>query len=228
MAHIKTSGIIGEITGTLGATVFARTRSGLLARQAPSHAPRSSQATIARHARLSEVNVAWSSLSDAERAAWVTAAKTFLTTNPLGLQRNPTARALFFHVNLFAGYPPGLTVTTLQATWPISPPPYIRLRAQAGAKVEWYFPAGLDYVGIRGCLWGSRPYTTNPITHFKRWTLLRIYVDWYVGVWTDITADWQSALGPLTAGEQIALKAQWARTNHLQTQALQATAVVTA
>lgn len=223
MAHITTSGIIGEVTGTLGTVVFARTPSGLLLRNAPSRAPRSSPTTLQRRARVAEVAAAWTALTDAQVAAWVTAAKTITVTNRLSLTRNPTARALFFRVNLSRAYDPGTICTALLS------PQIIQTGQTPVLYLDWISRLMYNIVGswtitaTTALLWGARTLSKQPPKYIRSWTWLDHNPFPLPGYDQNITTLFVSRLGTPQPAEYIALKIRGHKDGHLPSLPLVAT-----
>lgn len=86
MAKIKLGPIVGQISGSIAATVFARNRAGWYARTRAIPTNPNTDAQQAIRGLFSTVSQAWAALSAAQRAAWENWAAQNLITDVLGDQ----------------------------------------------------------------------------------------------------------------------------------------------
>ena len=125
MAIVRTSAIVGAISGALGDSVFRNGRAGLISAKRPAIRARASAAQMLQRAALQQLHGAWNNMSNDQRAAWAAAARSISWPNRLGVSRSPSAWNLFVTVNLtFWGGPyPSYSTAITDAPTQQTPPP---------------------------------------------------------------------------------------------------------
>lgn len=87
MALIKTSGIISDIRGSIGGTIFQRTSAGLIARNKSTNINKSSSLQNSRRNITTRLQALWMELSNSQRIDW----QNFIKYNPIK-QKNISGR----------------------------------------------------------------------------------------------------------------------------------------
>lgn len=108
MAIIRPGSLVGAISGALGGAVFANTRAGLIVRPRGVRTGQAGAQLSLVQGSVGRVAAAWNALTDAQRAAWVTAAAARPYPNRLGVMRPLSGYQLYsmFAQEIYAGSPP--------------------------------------------------------------------------------------------------------------------------
>ena len=100
MAIARTGPIVSGISGTVGGVVFVTGSKSTVVRPRPITKRKISAALDGARIRMQYTRNAWSGMSDLQRAAWSTLARTMPTTNVLGLTSPTNGFRLFLRFNL--------------------------------------------------------------------------------------------------------------------------------
>lgn len=228
MAICTASPIVGAISGNLGGVNFAQTRYGPVIRRALQRTDKKTTPQLASRARAIRITQYWSTITEAQRQTWISAAAGITFPNRLGRHRHLSGFQLFCF-NQF-----GLPESA--APWPLAPeyltrgtpPADIVLSASAAGAVSvaWTHisPLGLTFVHF----FGARSVSNRPHFHFKNWRWL--YVDQYApGARNQVlTAEWDVALAHPLEGELVAIRMYTQHRIHLRSFFNQDTAVTAA
>ena len=175
MAIFTPGSIIGQISGKIGGTVFSHNKGGAYIRNGAIPTLVSSAAAIAAKNRVSVLSVAWSGLTDAQRAAWKLYAEQNTVINRLGnsITIPPLAHYISINSRLMASADTVLDVPPISA----APDPLdtITLTADIGAgDFEIAYTATPLGAGIK--LWVEACLLGSPTIHYikNRLRLLQI------------------------------------------------------
>ena len=131
MAKIKTGGLAGQISGSIGSTTYSRNRYGAYIRNRSIPVKSFTLYAMAAKSRLTECSQAWGSLTAAQRLAWSNWAQANPVTDSLGEKQVLDGHAAYVQINtrmLVAALakltaPPLVAapapLSTLTATWDI-------------------------------------------------------------------------------------------------------------
>jgi len=100
MAIFRPGSIVGDVSGKLGGTVFAKGRFGPVVRKRSARSGGRTEAALAARGRLAGVARSWATQSAETRASWDTVAGQVQFVNRLGLARNVTGFNLYCMVGL--------------------------------------------------------------------------------------------------------------------------------
>ncbi len=104
MAITRPGSIVGQVSGRIGGLVFSRNRGGDYVRNGPSPTnPQSSYQTAVRNA-LSLASAGWDTLTDSQRAAWVSWAQDHPVRNRLGESIRLQGNAAYVQLNSRLAY----------------------------------------------------------------------------------------------------------------------------
>jgi len=177
MAIIKYGPLASEVRGSIGGTVFSRSRSGtyVRAKQKPVYNPTNARGKWQQ--ALSFISWLWrDAFMDALRPAWNTLGDNTTFTNALGVEYHPSGWNLFARANCISHYWYGGEVTTAPANavathWDINytwagDPPRIKAECDDQAPYDYIF-----YFWISVALPRSRNYNRGPFTNscFRYW-----------------------------------------------------------
>lgn len=154
MALITPGPIIGSISGTLSGTVFAYTKSGIIARRAPISTTSTSIPATNTRAALDLLHKQWTRLTEHQRRAWNSTASQYQYPSRLGTTTYLTGYTLYTRVNLPWILTAGITHPTPPSSLtPIAP---LRIWAHALSKgpvtTTTYAPESQDQVPFHTAL----------------------------------------------------------------------------
>lgn len=213
MAKARPSALIGGIAGSLNATTFRNTRSGLVVAARGFTCRRQSTGQLSVQRTIQQLHDIWVALTPSQRQGWSTAAKTVSWPDRLAIGKHPTAYNLFISCNLtFWGgpVPDGFGAITDPPAGQ-TPPPLswsVSLSPTTGVQVTADSPLLPDA-------------SLYEILHFS--LALRPTQDYAPRLWTrggrmqvDSTElDWSDTLAPfgivIEPGQQVAVKIVWMR-----------------
>lgn len=98
MALIRTSGLVGQISGRIGANVWSHNRYGMYVRQGTIPITSTTEAAIAAKTRLAQATQLWQGYAASRRLAWKQWALNNPTLNRLGQSIQLTGHAAFVGV----------------------------------------------------------------------------------------------------------------------------------
>lgn len=204
MALVKTSPLIGAISGNMPGVNFAGTRYGTIARarKPPPPATTADQLDVRRGYQVARSW--WPDLTDAQRAAWRTYAANRLTTNRIGTQRNLTGQQTFIMRNALEGKHGGSPHTDpVYPDWIEEPSSFTFIvTAGVSAIIHTYPETPQPFVCF---VRFSRPFTTHPINHFSLWAPIGyFYMDMIEEF--DCLPEIEARFGTLQAGERVAAR----------------------
>jgi len=118
MAKIKLGPMVGQASGSIGATVFSRNRYGTYTRRRAIPVQPGTTHQLNARSRLAALSQSWQSLTDAQRLDWLTWAQTNPITDVLGDSQVLSAHAAYISLNarlLLMGTGPNLVPPVIAA-----------------------------------------------------------------------------------------------------------------
>lgn len=112
MALIRTGSLVGQVSGSIGATVYSHNRYGSYARLRTVPTRSTTDAATAAKNTLTAESQAWGALSPALKLQWETWAQTNPITNRLGDQRVLQGNAAFVQLNARINRAGGTRITS--------------------------------------------------------------------------------------------------------------------
>lgn len=210
MALIRTSAIVGSISGSIGGVTFVNARRGVVARHRPNKTKPSSASLLEQQAYFANVTRAWSTLTVEQRSAWNALAVDQPQTNRLGITSAPTGFQIFTRFNLYR--------LRLNSTLLLDPP----------ENIVGYRPVILDLIFLDNpfyqvrttidgaialeffLIYGARHFSTVIPAHIANWRLLA------TGgaapgpvIGANITSAWLETFGEMELGEAYSVRWQY-------------------
>lgn len=204
MALVKTSPLVGAISGNIPGANFASTRYGTVARapKPPPAPPSADQLDVRRGYQVARSW--WPQLTDAQRAAWRTYAANRLTTNRIGTQRNLSGQQTFIMRNaLEAKYGGSPHTNPRYPDWAEDPSSFtFTVTAGVSAIIHTYPETPIPFVCF---VRFSRPFTTHPINHFATWAPIGWFLMDMITEF-DCLPEIEARFGTLQPGERVAAR----------------------
>lgn len=193
MAIAKLSPLVGAVAGEVGGVNFVGSSRGLVLRGLPTTCARQSVTQARARSRFAAARRAWSQLTDAQRAAWRTAASGISVLNRVGVRRYLSGPELYLRVCLGE--------TSYDGVFPTAVPAGL---VGQQARITQVYSSGTPVVTVVYTIIGvSKPWTVKVWgcnggvawgrSHPLRWRYIGEYT-WGAGYPT-LTSDWIAAWG---------------------------------
>jgi len=212
MAIIRTSALIGAISGKLGSTVFAHSNTGRTIRSLPRTIKHHSPQALRIKAHLGTAHALWPTLTTDEYNQWTSAAEQSRHTNRLAETRPMTAHQYFLKQNLCDLIALDFTRKWIPTLYPKASFGSLSLSFTAGAA--YYVLIDDPYPATPWMLIAaSRPIRSTPTRTFKNWRI--VYSSGRYGTpGNDISTGLDATLGAPAAGEVIGIAIRVAQLAH--------------
>ena len=205
MALYSTGPIVGSISGKLGGAVFASAHGQAIIRKAPKPRAKPSSRQLQLRAFSAYVRTQWAVLSDLEKDQWNTWAQSQTRTNRLGLTRTLTGRQAYIALRMSAPFRNYALVRYVIPGPLLDPLEGISLSfAQGGPYNVTLSPTTTDPFVRQGTAI-CRPMRTTSLKFWAPWTWLETIAS--ANPTRDFQADIDPLVGPLVAGEVVAVMA---------------------
>ena len=224
MAIIRTSALVGAISGSYGSSVFANTRGGTIIRPRPLKLIPTSADQLAQAVTLNRITKQWQALSSGLQAKWRTEAANVRRRNRLGVARQSTGFSLYVEQNLqFNSFG-----TTLEVTEPelINTDDFdiATLVFSEGGPYNVVLVGTPAPSAYRLLIFGSRSFRiTDPPRYRNR---KRIVAGATTLSTINVFSAWEAALGSMPADEFYRVDVRIATTNGLYSRMLFGTKAV--
>ena len=211
MAIVRLGHLVGGISGNLGSSNFANSRTSTIVRRRPTRTRPTSQKQLLRQARYALFKTQWDDLSIDDKDAWRTQAQQLPFRNKLGSKFYLSGWQLWMRSRLFL--PLDYSSTYSYPFGPLHPQPPSDFTAQFTAGGPYLITATITEPPIlaHARLYLSRPMRTVAPKHFRAWT----YCHWRylppMGGQVDFTSRIEEYVGNLYSGEVVGLRlhSQW-------------------
>lgn len=195
MAIIRTSHIVGGITGTLGSVDYVQGTTGLYVRKRPRSTIRRSPVISAARSQFSTLTNHWRKLTDSQRQAWRSAAALSNFRNRLGIPRKLSGFQLFMQINLTRPVISTIIETAPNRLTKTPAPTNLVILRLLNNLIQAEYTITAPTIDQTVTIFAARPVTLAPRRHYSNWKFLDRATtgegDWSIG----ITNQFHAALG---------------------------------